>query len=105
MHEHHEHRHGPEDWAPGEEDWGRGRGRGRTRGRGAGGPGRRGGPWGPAGFGPTGVAFGPWAIEGRRGPRVRRGAVGAGAPLLLLAEPPHRHQLSQEIAERSRGVR
>ena len=65
MHEHHEHSRGAEDWAPGEEDWGRGRGRGRTRGRGPGGPGRRGGPWGPGGFGPMGFAFGPWGAEGR----------------------------------------
>src|SRR5947208_16037002 len=104
MHEHHEHRHAPEDWAPGEEDWGRGRGRGRTRGRGPGGPGRRGGPWGPAGFGPMGFAFGPWAMEGRRGPRVRRGDVRAAALALLAEEPRNGYQLIQEIAERSGGV-
>ena len=104
MHEHHEHKHGAEDWAPGEEDWGRGRGRGRARGRGPGGPGRRGGPWGPAGFGPMGLAFGPWAAEGRRGPRVRRGDVRAAALALLADEPRNGYQLIQEIAERSGGV-
>jgi DNA-binding PadR family transcriptional regulator len=105
MHEHHEHRHeAEEDWAPGEKDWGHGRGRGRPRGRGPGGPGRRGGPWGPAGFGPMGFAFGPWAAEGRRGPRVRRGDVRAAALALLAEEPRNGYQLIQEIAERSGGV-
>jgi DNA-binding PadR family transcriptional regulator len=104
MHEHHEHRHGAEDWTPGEEDWGRGRGRGRVRTRGPGGPGRRGGPWGPAGFGPMGFAFGPWGAEGRRGPRVRRGDVRAAALALLAEEPRNGYQLIQDIAERSGGV-
>src|SRR5215471_15885468 len=105
MHEHQEHRHGAEGWEPGEEDWGRGRGRGRARGRGPGGPGRRGGPWGPGGFGPMGFGFGPWGPEGRmhRGPRVRRGDVRAAALALLAEEPRNGYQLIQEIAERSGG--
>src|SRR5215467_6186619 len=106
MHEQHEHRHGPEDWAPGEEDWGHGRGRGRPRGRGPGGPGRRGGPWGPGAFGPMGFGFGPWGPEAKRhrGPRVRRGDVRAAALALLAEEPRNGYQLIQEIAERSGGV-
>ncbi len=108
MHEHHEHRreHGEEDWGPGEEDWGRGRGRGRSRSRGPGGPGRRGGPFGPPGFGPMGLGLGPWAMEGRRhhGPRVRRGDVRAAALALLAEEPRNGYQLIQDIAERSGGV-
>ena len=106
MHEQHEHRHGGEDWTPGEEDWGRGRGRGRPRGRGPGGPGRRGGPWGPGGFGPMGFGFGPWGPEGKmhRGPRVRRGDVRAAALALLAEEPRNGYQLIQDIAERSGGV-
>ena len=105
MHEHHEHQHherGDEEWG---EDWGRGRGRARVR-RGPGGPGRRGGPFGPAGFGPMAFGFGPWPGEGRgrRGPRVRRGDVRAAALALLAEEPRNGYQLIQEIAERSDGV-
>ena len=105
MHEHHEHQHherGDEEWG---EDWGRGRGRARVR-RGPGGPGRRGGPFGPAGFGPMAFGFGPWPGEGRgrRGPRVRRGDVRAAALALLAEEPRNGYQLIQEIAERSGGV-
>ncbi len=105
MHEHHEHRHEHEDqdWGPGEE-WGRGRGRARVR-RGPGGPGRRGGPFGPPGFGPMAFGFGPWPGEGRRrGPRVRRGDVRAAALALLAEEPRNGYQLIQEIAERSGGL-
>ena len=108
MHEHHEHRHhehherGDEEWG---EDWGRGRGRARVR-RGPGGPGRRGAPFGPPGFGPMPYGFGPWPRErrGRRGPRVRRGDVRAAALALLTEEPRNGYQLIQEIAERSDGV-
>src|SRR5215831_14319058 len=105
MHEHHEHRHherGDEEWG---EDWGRGRGRARAR-WGPGGPGRRGGPFGPPGFGPMAFGFGPWPGEGkgRRGPRVRRGDVRAAALALLAEEPRNGYQLIQEIAERSDGV-
>jgi len=113
MHEHHEHphhehrhhEHGDEDWGPGDEGWGRGRGRARAR-RGPGGPGRRGGPFGPPGFGPAFWGYGPWAGEGkfRRGPRVRRGDVRAAALALLAEEPRNGYQLIQEIAERSGGV-
>ena len=104
MHEHHEHHeHGDVEWGP-EEGWGRGR-RARVR-RGPGGPGRRGGPFGPPGFGPMAYAFGPWPGEGRfrRGPRVRRGDVRAAALALLAEEPRNGYQLIQEIAERSDGV-
>ena len=108
MHEHHEHRHhehherGDEEWG---EDWGHGRGRARVR-RGPGGPGRRGGPFGPPGFGPMAYGLGPWPGErrGRRGPRVRRGDVRAAALALLAEEPRNGYQLIQEIAERSDGV-
>jgi DNA-binding PadR family transcriptional regulator len=109
MHEHHEHRHHEhegegEDWGPGEEAWSRGRGRARVR-RGPGGPGKRGGPFGPPGFGPMGWGVGPWSGEGRRrGPRVRRGDVRAAALALLAEEPRNGYQLIQEIAERSGGV-
>jgi DNA-binding PadR family transcriptional regulator len=106
MHEHHEQRHherGDEEWGPGEE-WGHGRGRARVR-RGPGGPGRRGGPFGPPGFGAMAFGFGPWPGEGRRrGPRVRRGDVRAAALALLAEEPRNGYQLIQEIAERSGGV-
>ena len=106
MHEHHEHRRheaGDEEWGPGEE-WSRGRGRARVR-RGPGGPGRRGGPFGPPGFGAMAFGFGPWPGEGRRrGPRVRRGDVRAAALALLAEEPRNGYQLIQEIAERSGGV-
>ena len=107
MHEHHEHRNhehrerGDEEWG---EDWGRGRGRARVR-RGPGGPGRRGGPFGPPGFGAMAFGFGPWPGERRgRGPRVRRGDVRAAALALLAEEPRNGYQLIQEIAERSDGV-
>ena len=51
-----------------------------------------------------GFAVGPWAMEGRRGPRVRRGDVRAAALALLAEEPRNGYQLIQEIAERSGGV-
>src|SRR5689334_21736411 len=108
MHESHEHRHhehherGDEEWG---EDWDNGRGRARVR-RGPGGPGRRGGPFGPPGFGPMAFGFGTWPAEGRgrRGPRVRRGDVRAAALALLAEEPRNGYQIIQEIAERSGGV-
>ena len=50
------------------------------------------------------ASLGPWAAEGRRGPRVRRGDVRAAALALLADEPRNGYQLIQEIAERSGGV-
>src|SRR5262245_18628753 len=60
----------------------------------------------PPGPGPGMPGFGgfPWAMFGRRGPRVRRGDVRQSILALLAEEPRNGYQIMQELETRSHGM-